>query len=489
MQNLIEDHTLIEWDMPPVQPPKISSITHFFCLCSGADRRVLQECPTEYTKYVGIGATLFFTGVLATISGGFAIATITQNVALVIIFALLWGLMIFNLDRYIVSSMRKEGNKWREVALAVPRLLLAGVISVVITKPLEVQLFKPQITYQLAQIEEQRLLQSQKIYYEKYNLQGIEEKMKDLQNRKDSLLQISQQKPKAFAFEQLENQLKEAEKKLRLLKNNEKNESLRKDLTLQIENLKQQKQDWLQNYLSNFQVEIQRNEQLIAQLQANRLEADSAARADALKGKKIIGGYGIGILAELEALETLKKQSEPMWWASWSIVLLLLIIETAPVMVKIISKKGLYDETLARFEYESYLYNERKKRQAQEKYEQDLRQKNAEAILQQNLISAETVGVELPKKNTITGKMWEIRGHNPRITYHFKKSSPHNELIYIQNDIVQYGTWELENDIFLRIYLDKVSTTYKICELTANKLIIQDVITGLQLHLSETSVE
>ncbi len=50
-------------------------ITEFFLFCSGANRTVLRECPSEETKYAGIGATIFFTAVLAGLSGGYALYT------------------------------------------------------------------------------------------------------------------------------------------------------------------------------------------------------------------------------------------------------------------------------------------------------------------------------------------------------------------------------------------------------------------------------
>src|SRR5690606_13481785 len=102
----------------------------FFWLCSGAKKEILTNCPSESSKYVGIGATIFFTGVFAALAGGYALFTVFDSYILSIFFGLLWGLMIFNLDRFIVSSMRKNGRPGKELLQALPRVILAVVISV-----------------------------------------------------------------------------------------------------------------------------------------------------------------------------------------------------------------------------------------------------------------------------------------------------------------------------------------------------------------------
>src|SRR5882672_625976 len=99
----------------------MKKVTTFFLICSGVDRHILEKCPSETSKYAGIGATIFFTGLFASLSGGYALNTVFDNLWIATAFGLLWGLMIFNLDRYIVSSMRKEGKPGREWLMATPR--------------------------------------------------------------------------------------------------------------------------------------------------------------------------------------------------------------------------------------------------------------------------------------------------------------------------------------------------------------------------------
>ena len=88
----------------------INPVKEFFLFCSGASRTILgmNGCEVEHGKYAGIGATIFFTATLAALSGGYAMFTAFRQEKLAIIFGLLWGLIIFNLDRFIVSSIKKQ---------------------------------------------------------------------------------------------------------------------------------------------------------------------------------------------------------------------------------------------------------------------------------------------------------------------------------------------------------------------------------------------
>ena len=126
-------------------------ITNFLISCSGANKQILKDCPTERTKFVGIGATIFLTAVLACISGGYAIFFTFNNFFVSLIFGLLWGFIIFNLDRYIVSSIKKTGSLTKEFLTALPRFLIAIVLGITISKPLEIKLFDGSITKKMGE--------------------------------------------------------------------------------------------------------------------------------------------------------------------------------------------------------------------------------------------------------------------------------------------------------------------------------------------------
>ena len=84
--------------------------------------------------------------------------------------------MIFNLDRYIVSSMRKEGKTAKELLIATPRILLAILISVVIAKPLELKIFEKEIEPELIVMEQQKY--SEQESQVRFRFQGTHDSLK-----------------------------------------------------------------------------------------------------------------------------------------------------------------------------------------------------------------------------------------------------------------------------------------------------------------------
>src|SRR5688572_20220792 len=121
-------------------------LERFFIFCSGADPDILKDCsPGERNIYFGIGATVFFTALMAFIASGYALYTVFDSPFTALAFGLVWGLLIFILDRYIVSTIKKRGSMKSALGQATPRIVLAVIIAVVISKPLELKIFEKEI--------------------------------------------------------------------------------------------------------------------------------------------------------------------------------------------------------------------------------------------------------------------------------------------------------------------------------------------------------
>lgn len=125
---------------------EIDIITRFFLFCSGASLDLISKCPKfEIIKYASIGATIFFTSILAFISSFFALSIIFESIFISILTSFFWSFIIFNLDRYIVSSLTSDDVFFYKIAKALPRILIAIVIAITISKPFEVKLFSNEI--------------------------------------------------------------------------------------------------------------------------------------------------------------------------------------------------------------------------------------------------------------------------------------------------------------------------------------------------------
>ncbi len=317
-------------------------LTRFFWFCSGANFPILQKVPTESNKYLGIGATVFFTGVFAALAGFYALYTVFQSWAIALFFALLWGAMIFNLDRFIVSSMRKKEQGWSEWKLALPRLALALLLAVVISKPLELKLFEREIN---------RKLDEQKVEFLKQSKDSLAKGFPEIQALETEKEAIKVEVNQARAYRDKLQQEYDAERF------GEKTASTSGVVGLGTNAKKKEQQlDAAQEDLEALSI---RNETRIQELEA-QIEAFRAKRQLEFE-KQVPGIDGFdGFAARLDGLAKLTEESEAMATAELFLILLFIAIETAPIFVKLISSRGPYDELLELHEDQVKLYTNEK---------------------------------------------------------------------------------------------------------------------------------
>src|SRR5215467_8052426 len=133
--------------------------SHFLWWCAGAHQKLLKDFPSEHTRYAGLGGVILATFVLASLSAGYAIYSVFDNILWAILFAVIWGLIIFNFDRFLVSTMRKYGvSKGKQFMMAVPRIALALLISITIARPLELKIFEKEINTKVAENRHKKIL-------------------------------------------------------------------------------------------------------------------------------------------------------------------------------------------------------------------------------------------------------------------------------------------------------------------------------------------
>ncbi len=190
-------------------------ITRFFWFCAGVHTETLTKYPQEQHKYVGIGATIFFTALFASLSGGYALHFVFSGAPAAIFYALLfgliWGLAIFNMDRYIVSTINKNRSLGMQFLQALPRLLLAILIGIVISRPLELKIFDKEIREELrvVYIQQQRskLDSLESTFNKKYNLEVAQ--LNRRKTERDSLDSYIQSSRKQLNYEIFGNKTEE----------------------------------------------------------------------------------------------------------------------------------------------------------------------------------------------------------------------------------------------------------------------------------------
>lgn len=302
---------------------------NFFLFCAGIDPNILAKCPSDENKYVGIGATVLFTGILAFFSAGYALYTVFDNCFFALVFGLVWGAMIFNLDRYIVMSMKKRGSWFRDFSVAIPRLLMAILLALVISKPLELKIFEKEINAELVQMEQEVFKNQEDLVKSRYDAQ-IANYQADIVVLKSEIAAKTQERDtlERMAIQEADGTGGSGKRNLG-----------------PIYRTKKAAADNAQAELDNL---LALNLPLIAEKEKsiNDLTTKINDEIANLNREK----YG-GMAARMEALDRLGQRSEAIYLANIFIMLLFISIETAPIFVKLISSRSPYDYLLDEHEH------------------------------------------------------------------------------------------------------------------------------------------
>jgi transcriptional regulator of NAD metabolism len=212
------------------QTPKPSKIMKLFWKAAGGDQYILSKSTySDQIKYFCLGGIVVATAIMAGLSGGYAFYTIFKPKAsdvselwektggantinnlqgftestdigttiIALVFGLIWGLIIYNIDRFIVTSTGtgdgSEAITWGELKGALPRIIMGCIIAISISKPLEIRILKGEIDAKL-QVKQERLKEDAvKTIEEKY-VSRISEKnatiakyQREIDNSEDAL--------------------------------------------------------------------------------------------------------------------------------------------------------------------------------------------------------------------------------------------------------------------------------------------------------------
>lgn len=316
--------------------PEPSKMMRLFWKACGADAYLLEKSTYgDQIKYFCLGGIVVATGVMAALAGGYAIYTIfepkgsaldteihVQTLMFAIFFGLIWGLIIYNIDRFIVTSTGKgdgtEAITGQEIRSAIPRIIMGMIIALTISKPIEIRMFKSEIDQALFQKQENIKIADRKeaeaIYKDDFD---------NLNREKDSLqLAINALETKYWALEQAATQEMDGT-----------GGSGYRDqgpiYQAKKANAANAKALWKSLQKSNGK-EITRIEKEIEELEKTR--EDKIKNAE-LKAEKLDG--------LLERIKLAHKVAG--FWVSLFITLLFMVIELTPIFFKMMLIKGPYD--------------------------------------------------------------------------------------------------------------------------------------------------
>lgn len=304
---------------------------HFLWWCSGAYQGLLKDCPSEQTKYAGLGGVLLATFALASLSAGYAIYSVFANPLWAVAFAIVWGLIIFNFDRFLVSTMRKYGVSTRkQIWMATPRIALALLIGFTIARPLELKIFEKEVDVQMAYNRHQKMLANDSLLQaeNRTTLMTAQQERDRLSARKGALedtLHRLQQEYIREADGTGGSQQRGIDKLTRLKQ--QAYESARQQYGPELVQIEQQ---------------MHYQDSLIAGANAGRelrnRQYEQQVAAD------------VGFLERNKALSDLSAHEPSVFWTSLLLSLLIILIETGPILSKLIMNTGPYDLALASLE-------------------------------------------------------------------------------------------------------------------------------------------
>ena len=380
-----------------VHQRKAGWLNEFLWSCAGVNKAVLRQCPSDYAKYAGIGGTILFTALMASFSGGYALSYVFETWWVGVLFGIFWGLLIFNLDRFIVNTMYSDGKvtiSWQELKSGAPRIIMAIFLGIVISYPLELKIFDDEIQVKIEDMKQQKKeeylhldrerkdsleqvkihLQESPVFIHSSEIVGGNIQLnKLLEIQKDLNSKVNHENSTILA---LTNEIKT------LKKNNEKGRNNVKINQKRIEkNNAEAKRNALQSQLSEITGQMSALDSQVRILltkkeeerEKNIRKIEDEIKAVEIKIDKADSTYQStldknfkGFQAQMSAFNIIKNtklENETMsstQLAAYLIMILFIIIETAPTFFKMMMEDGPYDELLRAYDHEAKAYADRK---------------------------------------------------------------------------------------------------------------------------------
>jgi hypothetical protein len=367
-----------------------------------------DNCDNERHKFYPIGLGVIITTLLGFISMMFATHsifgadTVLQEVYL-ILFSLFWGFAIFTIDWGLVKTMKKpktEDNSWgqwvRLIGTALFRLAVAVILSYSISRPLEVKIYEQRLNGQIArdrqefidnaeakrkiQIKAQKgevgQLTTKDSTLRIQKLQGLQSPVYKDHIRRDSantanMTSFNREKASmgqtaytllhsSVNYTHYTDNLGTVHSQWKASASRQYHNLTNVEIPRVQRNIQQSlnTRDSLQKVISAEEKEFSSSyDSLITSNAHSKIKAakaentiehdDSVATAEITKAANIaFDPVHPGLITELESLSNFEKTPEGKSAGAVRLVLLLVIIciDTSPIVVKLLTKRGVYEE-------------------------------------------------------------------------------------------------------------------------------------------------
>ncbi|UWF77358.1 DUF4407 domain-containing protein [Microbacterium sp. EF45047] len=365
-------------------------------ILGGAEGPILDRVPGETPRFVQMFFVLLGTALISAISMLFALTTGVQIAAwFAVPLALIWAAIIFNLDRFLTSTMTSTRNIWKLLGLALPRVAMAALIGFLVAEPLVLQVFHNDIAREVAStniVQAQADQDALENGPEKKALDAASERVAALENQAATGIVAGTESGSATTsaaqatVDDLTAKMAEQQAVIdqaRALYQCEltgegagtvpgctgvNGEGSSADAAEAQLAQAQQTYDALAAQLRTA------NEELAAAEEAARTETSSSESANRQQARdqlpaaretyeRALAAYNeradavaqgnagaVGLLSQITGLNRLGEKEPTIFWAHWLIAALFFLIELLPVLVKVLTSYGepsLYERTLA----------------------------------------------------------------------------------------------------------------------------------------------
>ena len=343
----------------------------FLITLSGARADILALCPGERIKFQSLGWAILITAGMAVASMWFALTSAMGVPAYEALpLALLWGLVIMGIDRWLVTSLPHDRSS-RRWLLATPRLVLAVLIGSLISTPIVLRVFQSEINNQISVIKEN----NEANFLSSQQHSSVQARIIKWQNTVTNLEQVigsNGAQPINPAsdpvVQQLTTQLNSertiatqdyhawqcqlyggcgapqgsgplaAASKQRYLADESQISTLTNEISAREQTLQN-------NSAAAQQTRLQQAKSALPNAQA-QLAAAQGEENSLLNNFQGTNSASNGLLIRLEALDQLTAKGGSLSLVRWLLFLLFLVIEILPVSVKLMQRPGLYEQIL-----------------------------------------------------------------------------------------------------------------------------------------------
>jgi uncharacterized protein YdcH (DUF465 family) len=332
------------------ESPTPGKVMQWLWRAAGSDGYILKRSTySDQVKYACLGGIVVATGFMAAMAGGYAIYTIFEpkgsaldggthipTAIMSCIFAVIWGFIIFNIDRFIVAATGKgdgtEAITWNEFTNAIPRIIMGLVIAITISKPMEIRMFKSEIDAELhqAQLEKRKGYEiATKANYETL-FNKINEDINKIESKREQLRTEIKEKTNTRNRFQIALQ-EEIQGKVGSGKSGDGPAADAIRLNLEIA------QNELDNAINTLEHFDSSNKDELTRLNKERLSLNQELQGELAKNQKVANGLD-GLLERIKLAHEIAG-----FWITFFITLLFVVIELTPIFFKMMLIKSPYD--------------------------------------------------------------------------------------------------------------------------------------------------